>query len=37
MIKELLHAPAFLLGKSEIATKEDPQVAQDLPDNGVLI
>jgi len=30
MIKELIHDPIFLAGKSEIATKEDLQVAQDL-------
>ena len=28
MIKELMHDPIFLAGKSEIATKEDLQVAQ---------
>lgn len=32
MIKELMHDPIFLSGKSEIATKEDLQVAQDLLD-----
>ena len=32
MIKELIHDPIFLAGKSEIATKEDFQVAQDLLD-----
>ena len=32
MIKELMHDPIFLAGKSEIATKEDLPVAQDLPD-----
>lgn len=32
MIKEILHDPIFLAGKSEIATKEDLQVAQDLLD-----
>ena len=32
MIKELLHDPIFLAGKSELATKEDLQVAQDLLD-----
>ena len=32
MIKELLHAPIFLAGKSEVATKEDLQAAQDLLD-----
>ena len=30
MIKELMHDPIFLAGKSEVATKEDLQVAQDL-------
>lgn len=30
MIKELMHDPIFLAGKSEIATKEDSKVAQDL-------
>ena len=32
MIKEIVHDPIFLAGKSEIATKEDLQVAQDLLD-----
>ena len=32
MIKELMHDPIFLAGKSELATKEDLQVAQDLLD-----
>ena len=32
MIKELIHDPIFLAGKSEIATKEDLQVVQDLFD-----
>ena len=32
MIKELIHDPIFLAGKSEIATKEDLQAAQDLLD-----
>ena len=32
MIKELMHDPIFLAGKSVIATKEDLQVAQDLLD-----
>ena len=32
MIKELIHDPIFLAGKSEIATKEDVSVAQDLLD-----
>ena len=30
MIKEIVHDPIFLAGKSESATKEDLQVAQDL-------
>ena len=30
MVKELMHDPIFLAGKSEAATKEDLQVAQDL-------
>ena len=30
MVKELMHDPIFLAGKSEIATKEDLHVAQDL-------
>jgi peptide deformylase len=30
MIRELVHDPIFLAGKSEIATKEDLPVAQDL-------
>ena len=30
MVKELMHDPMFLAGKSEIATKEDLHVAQDL-------
>ena len=30
MIKELMHDPIFLAGKSEVATKEDLQVSQDL-------
>ena len=29
MIKELVHDPIFLAGKSEMATKEDLQVAHD--------
>lgn len=33
MIKELMHDPIFLAGKSEAATKEDLQVAQDLLDS----
>ena len=32
MVKELIHDLIFLAGKSEIATKEDLQVAQDLMD-----
>ncbi len=32
MIKELIHDPILLARKSEIATKEDLQVAQDLMD-----
>ena len=32
MIKQLIHNPIFLAGKSEIATKEDLHVAQDLLD-----
>ena len=32
MLKELIHDPIFLAGKSEVATKEDLQVAQDLLD-----
>jgi peptide deformylase len=32
MIKNLMHDPIFLAGKSEAATKEDLQVAQDLLD-----
>ena len=32
MIKALMHDPIFLAGKSEIATKEDLQIAQDLLD-----
>jgi peptide deformylase len=32
MIKELVHDPIFLAGKSEAATKEDLRVAQDLLD-----
>ena len=30
MIKKLMHDPIFLAGKSEVATKEDLQVAKDL-------
>ncbi len=36
MIKELIHDPIFLAGKSEIATKEDLQVAQDLLDTLIV-
>lgn len=32
MVKELIHDPIFLAGKSELATKEDLQIAQDLLD-----
>ena len=32
MIKELMHDPLFLAGKSEIATKEDVSIAYDLLD-----
>ena len=32
MVKELMHDPIFLSGKSEIATKDDLQTAQDLLD-----
>ena len=32
MIKELMHDPIFLSGKSEVATQEDLQVAHDLLD-----
>ena len=32
MVKELIHDPIFLAGKSETATKEDVQIAQDLLD-----
>lgn len=32
MIREVIHDPIFLAGKSEAATKEDLQVAQDLLD-----
>ncbi len=30
MVRELMHDPIFLAGKSEVATKEDWQVANDL-------
>ena len=40
MVKELMHDPIFLSGKSEVATKEDLQVAKDLLDtflqNGAI-
>ena len=32
MVKELMHDPIFLAGKSETATKEDLQVCEDLLD-----
>ena len=32
MVKELMHDPIFLAGKSEVAMKEDLQVAHDLLD-----
>lgn len=32
MIKELIHDPIFLAGKSDVATKDDLQVAKDLLD-----
>lgn len=32
MIKNLVHDPIFLAGKSEVATKEDLQITQDLLD-----
>lgn len=32
MVKELIHDPIFLAGKSESATKDDLQTAQDLCD-----
>lgn len=32
MVKELMHDPIFLAGHSEIATKEDLQIARDLLD-----
>ena len=32
MIKNLVHDPIFLAGKSQAATKEDLQIAQDLID-----
>ena len=36
MIKELMHDPIFLAGKSEIVTREDLQVAQDLLDTLIV-
>ena len=35
MVKEIIHDPIFLAGRSDIATKEDLQVAQDLLDTLV--
>ncbi len=32
MVKDIVHDPIFLAGKSELATKEDVKVAQDLLD-----
>ena len=32
MIKELMHDPIFLAGKSELATKDDMEIARDLLD-----
>ena len=32
MVKQLMHDPIFLAGKSEVATKEDWQAAKDLLD-----
>ena len=32
MIRELMHDPIFLAGKSDVATREDLQVAQELLD-----
>ena len=32
MVKELMHDPIFLAGKSEVATKDDIQIAYDLLD-----
>ena len=32
MVKAVVHDPIFLAGKSQVATKEDLQVAQDLLD-----
>ena len=36
MIKELIHDPIFLSLKSEVATKEDLQVAEDLLDTLII-
>ena len=36
MIKELIHDPIFLSGKSEVATNEDLPVSQDLLDTLVV-
>lgn len=36
MVKELMHDPLFLAGKSDIATKEDLQVANDLLDTLIF-
>ena len=36
MIKELMHDPIFLAGKSEVATKEDLPVVQDLLDTLIV-
>lgn len=36
MIKELIHDPIFLAGTSELATKEDLQVAQNLLDTPMV-
>lgn len=36
MIKDLMHDPIFLARKSEVATKEDLQIAQDLLDTLML-
>lgn len=36
MIKELIHDPIFLAGNSELATKEDLPVAQDLLDTLIF-
>lgn len=35
MIKELIHDPIFLAGKSETATKEDLSIVRDLLDTLV--